>query len=783
MVFDPAIDTELFMQCTGGWDWAPYSNTTTKNGNTATFSRGIWKSVYMVYLEDGLAVTDTTPLVKYGGPFPTQPLSDGNHGHFILNLTMQTMAVKAISANLTIQPSWSTTPLKGTLNAPAGMGTATVMIDVRPEEIQLWWPTGMGAQPLYDVDIFISTAAVKTPLHIQRRIGFRYFAIVTGNDTDDAYVQQNADVDGTDTMGMRFRINGAPIFARGANIIPMDNMEGRYTAAAHRRMVWNARDGGMNIMRIWGGGVYLPSIFYATADEVGVMVYHDQMNRDYFTGLQDEVRAYRSQLRRLAPHPSIVIWDGCNECDANQGEIGTTVMSIVTDEDSSRAIWPSCPAQGWRSGVGRLSSHPDGQKLNPAPAASADVNALGRIEQHGPYQHGDGWPAVNGDNNNANAFDPMLPLDELNHEERIGLQYPNLFTSEFGSVGWSSFESVAPTVASEHWALHGGAAPDDCNDGGWPSKCKGDNVMSQRNYPCDSIIFQYFGGTSADLDVVGEMPFKKQLYQCLMGQALVLRGYIEQHRATNTYGLQIWQLNEIWPTGGWGTIEYGTTEVMGQVEGGRWKPAHYWLKDYLFTDRIITCGKGRTDNTQLCYIRNDAFQGMVGNALIYAIDLTNSHITPHFMQSGISLASGPGAVQWLDIPAVANPNSTVLRAVFIDSVTSEVVARTTILFTTPQFLTLSPVQLSVRVSSSVNKDASVDITIAKKADSPAAVWVTLTTMAQGRFSDNSFIMAENEVVVQFIPFGALDTVLLRKSLRVETANDYATTAQPRVAVQ
>ena len=563
VVFNPAISTDLFMQCTGGWDWAPYSNTTTADGKSATFSRGIWKSVYMAYLEDGLAVTSTTPLVTYRGPFPTMPLSDGNHGGFTLNLTMQTMAVRAISANLTIQPSWRTTPIMATLNAPAGVSAASVYIDVSPEEILLWWPTGLGAQPLYDVDISIATASVKTPLHIHRRIGFRYFAIVTGNDTDDDYVQTNADVDGTDTMGMRFCINGAPIFARGANIIPMDNMEGRYSAAAHRRMVWNARDGGMNIMRIWGGGVYLPSIFYATADEVGVMVYHDLMNRDYYTGLADEVRAYQSQVRRLATHPSIVIWDGCNECDANQGQIGTTVMTVLTNEDSSRAVWPSCPAQGWRSGVNRLSSHPDGMKLNPAPASlGADVNAFGTIEQHGPYQHGDGWPAVNGDTRNANQFDPMMPLDQLDPDAPVGLGHPNLFTSEFGSVGWSSFESVAPTIAPNHWALHGGAAPDNCDGGGWPSRCIGENVMSQRNYPCDSIIFQYFGGTAADLEVVGEMAFKKQLFQCLYGQALVLRGYIEQHRSTNTYGLQIWQLNEIWPTGRLQTHAHTRTHAL-----------------------------------------------------------------------------------------------------------------------------------------------------------------------------------------------------------------------------
>ena len=457
-------------------------------------------------------------------------------------------------------------------------------------------------------------------------------------------------------------------------------------------------------------------------------------------------------------------------------------MSILTSEDSSRAVWPSCPAQGWRSGVNRLSSHPNGVALNPSPAAAvrAEVGVFGDIETHGPYQHGDGWPAVNGDNHNANQFDPMLPLTQLDPSAQIGLTYPNVFTSEFGSVGWSSWESVSPTIAPSHYALHGGAAPDDCDNGGWPSRCVGDNVMAQRNYPCDSIIFQYFGGTAADLEQVGEMPFKKQLFQCLYGQALVLTGYILQHRATNTYGLQIWQLNEIWPTGGWGTIEYGTSELAGQVEGGRWKPAHYWLKDYLFTDRVIACGVGASADTQLCYLRNDIYAAAIGSVYVYAIDLATSATTPHYVQEGVELAAGPGAVQWFNIPAATSPNGTVLSAAFVDAVTGETLARNTILLTTPQHLALSPVRLSATVQS-VNADASVDVYITKKAGTPVALWVTLTTQAQGRFSDNAFVMAEEEVVVQFIPFGPLDTTLLRTSLRVETANDYAAVPTKHVA--
>jgi beta-mannosidase len=212
------------------------------------------------------------------------------------------------------------------------------------------------------------------------------------------------------------------------------------------------------------------------------MVYHDMMNRDYFSGMQQEVNAYRNTIRRLSTHPSIVIWDGCNECNPNQGQIGTTVMTIVTSEDSSRAIWPSCPAAGWASGVNRLSSLPNGKTLKPSSSSMqgrvlAEVGALGSIETHGPYQHGDGWPAVNGAES-LNLFDPMLPLP-MNPTAAIGLGHPNTFTSEFGSVGWSSWESVSPTIAPQHWSLHGGAPKANCS-GGFQSKCTPNNVMAQR---------------------------------------------------------------------------------------------------------------------------------------------------------------------------------------------------------------------------------------------------------------------------------------------------------------
>ena len=93
----------------------------------------------------------------------------------------------------------------------------------------------------------------------------------------------------------------------------MDNMEGRMTEAAHAQLVQSAVDGGMNMLRVWGGGIFLPTAFYDTADRLGLLIFQDQM----FTtttkthephGTPEEETEVRQNVRRLAHHPSIAVW-------------------------------------------------------------------------------------------------------------------------------------------------------------------------------------------------------------------------------------------------------------------------------------------------------------------------------------------------------------------------------------------------------------------------------------------------------------------------------------------
>ena len=130
--------------------------------------------------------------------------------------------------------------------------------------------------------------------------------------------------------------------------------------------------------------------------------------------------------------------------------------------------------------------------------------------------------------------------------------------------------------------------------------------MAQRIYPCDSIIQAYFN--VSDFEATGKDAFRSQLYQCMIVQALQMKGTIETRRSKNEMGHLLWQLNEIWPTGGWGSLEYSAPNGMdvhqGQIIGGRWKPLHYLFRSSLFADVIATC----SGESGLCYIHNDSPQ-------------------------------------------------------------------------------------------------------------------------------------------------------------------------------
>ena len=589
--FDPAINTDgRFMACSGGWDWAPFPGApVTADTGAKTYSRGIWKSVYLVRVaKDSAAIEDVVPEMYYRGDYPTEALVDGQHAGFDVKVHVHLWSPSAVRGYVEVLGSWGAISRSNAIQFE-GDFNSTVSISAEATDIKLWWPAevGMGKTILSKRALYIVNATF-VPIYpsvrvvtTSRQIGFRHVALVTGNDTDPAYIEDSIGKEGTRFHGMYLRVNGVALWMRGANAIPMDVLEGRLSAAGHRQLVRSALMGRMNILRVWGGGMVLPRAFYEEADALGLLLYHDMM---YAQGGHDpkvtevQEKELRHSVRKLSSHASIVIWDGCNECQVEmKGQTAIYakfVLKMVAEEDKSRPIWPSSPASGWKSGVDRLTCKPTRGIPNLSTYPKEQIERT--IEVHGNYVHGTGFPAVNGADE-LQPVDPLIPLKLSVDEDDIGLGKPSVFVSEFGCIVWSSFESMAPTVDSDHWGLHGGAPKDTCTDG-FNRECKGGNVMAQRNYPCDSIIASYFYASPNYFGATGKDAFRRQLYHCMIGQALQMKGTIETRRSKNEMGHLLWQLNEIWPTGGWGSLEYsapnGLDAHQGQVIGGRWKPLH-----------------------------------------------------------------------------------------------------------------------------------------------------------------------------------------------------------------
>lgn len=386
----------------------------------------------------------------------------------------------------------------------------------------------------------------------------------------------------------------------------------------------------------------------------------------------------------------------------------------------------------------------------------------GRIETHGPYQHGNGMPAVNG-GGNLKLFDANIPIQLA--PTTTGPQYNNVFASEFGCVVMSSFESMSPLLEEAHWGLHAGMPNDKCT-GGFAGQCTGDNPMADRNYPCDNIIQVYFG--VQDYNATGEAVFKRQLYMCMLGQALEMKANIETRRGTNQFGIIVWQLNEIWPTGGWGSIEYGTSQVKGQVLGGRWKPLHYFMRSTLFADVMATCGEGG-----VCYVKNDGITPFDGTVSVVAVDTLTGAATS-MANLDVQMARGAGITKYFALSGYESlvANRTVLtthvtpKGAKDSDNNAAAVSHNVILLSTPEHMQLAPAKVTFTVADTASADGSVAITL--YTDKPA-LYVTLTTLAQGRFSDNAFFMPSGkQAIIQFIPFGgAADIATLKASLRLE----------------
>ena len=800
VAFDPSLSLAgRFMACSGGWDWAPLSQLSLTDpvfGTAFTFSSGLWKSLYVLPVaQAAVAITSLAPLTRYLGAYPVGALVEGQHGGFSVNVTVHLWAPPGgATGALTVQGSWGGPPVTSPVTAlPAGDSALSLLLPAPASQVRLWWPNGMGAQPLYNVSAAWASSSGSATAATSRRLGFRLAALVTVNDSNASVVAASTGANGSGNFGMFFRVNGAALYARGANVVPMEELEGRLSAAGYATLVHSAADAHMNMFRVWGGGIYPPDAFYDTCDERGLLIYHDlQFARGTLpaplpqAAVDSMLAEVAHQVRRLAPHPALVLYDSNNEDvvepSGPTAVYTTLLMAAVAAEDPSRILWPNSPSTGWRSGVDRLLGTANGQ---PLVAAGGGHDYFAGNEWHRFYQAGVGagnWSTVIRDPwSQAKTFDPALPPSGLAPGSPTGPGFPSAFVSEFGSSSMSSFESMSGTLAPGSWGLHGGAGAAAGGSGCTPeggsfySNCTGRNAMAQRNWACDNIVWSYFG--PGLLNCTGEACFKGALFQCQLAAALNMGSVVESHRSGNFLGTLIWQLNEVFPTGGWGSLEYGSPASPGSLLGGRWKPMHYWLAGHLFADVMSACGYVGRSRSLACYVSN-ARSGVPfnGTLTLTSIDLLTG-ASSVWAQLPVAAPAGPAALAWAT-PTGQPPNATtsVLVASLVEAGGGGAQFDEHVVhLTAPGNLLVRRAAITAAPAPAPNADGSIDIHLATDS---VALFVTLTCAAPGRFTDNAFLLLPSAPrVIQWLPFdasqdAAADYAALTASLRVEDLSAY-----------
>lgn len=270
-VQSPHINLLRKVACHGGWDWG-----------CCLMVAGIGGGIYL----------GATSLGRIEHVYTTQV---HEAGRCVLEVVVEIHSPSGGLTSLEVQLEGIEVSKRVELRPGLQKVALTLVVD----NPKLWWPSGYGAQPLYEM---VVRAAGDT---VRKRIGLRRLEVVTEEDDKG--------------LSFQIRVNGVSIFCRGANWIPADALPQRITRERLDDLLSSAVEANMNMIRVWGGGRYECDNFYELCDEKGLLVWQDFMfscatypaTREFLASVREEV-CY--QVKRLRDHPCIALWCGNNEC-------------------------------------------------------------------------------------------------------------------------------------------------------------------------------------------------------------------------------------------------------------------------------------------------------------------------------------------------------------------------------------------------------------------------------------------------------------------------------------
>lgn len=660
--------------CNFGWDWG-----------IRLVTCGIWRNIQLVAFD--LARLSDIRIVQ-------DHAKKGQVG-----LRVETTAEKTgrqkLSARVTVSLDGKTVASEE--GAFSGKSTVLETVVKNP---QLWWPNNLGDQPLYTVTVKLLDAEGNLLDTSCKRIGLRTLEL-------DRHPDQWGE-------SFQFVVNGVPFFAKGANWIPADAVQARMTPERYFQLVRDAAEANMNMLRVWGGGIYEDEAFYDACDELGICVWQDFMyacsgypsNRDFLKNVKAETVDVVKRLRHRA---CLALWCGNNEIEmlkyyqrspalkgmpAYKKLFDTLIPDVLSELDPERAYWPSSPHT------------PIGDRNHANDPTCGDAHL---------------WKVWHGK-------EPFEWYRSCGHR----------FNSEFG------FQSFPEPKTVRAYTM-----PEDRNISS--------RVMEhhQRSGIGNTTIMQYMLSWF-------RLPegFENVIWVSQIQQGMAMKYACEHWRRSMPRGMGTlyWQLNDNWPVASWSSIDYH----------GRWKATQYMAKNF-FAPLMISGLEDPEKGTVEVHVTSDLMKPVNATAGWTVTDLEGREV----LSGSKKLRAAPGAnrklstirlkkllqeqgehnlLVWLTLTAPGQPDSTNL-----------------VLFARPKHLELSR-SPGIKAKLKKEKDGAVTATLTTK---KPALWTWLELDGTDASLSDNFVHLRPGVnqSITIKPARKLTLQELRKKLVVRSLVD------------
>ena len=517
-----------------GWDWGP-----------RLVSSGLWRPVYLTVWDDAR----------------------------IANLQLKQDAVSKKEATLTavfeIEANGdndATVTIENDGNELARTdikltkGISTYPVDFKIENPKLWWTNGLGEAHLYNIKGKLLIG--KRITEKSERIGIRTLELVRDKDNN-----------GT---SFYFKLNGVPVFMKGANYIPNDIFETRVTDEMYQKVIHTSKISNFNMLRVWGGGIYENDRLYDLCDENGILVWQDFMFAcAMFPGdaaFQENVKQEAiDNIKRLRNHPSIALWCGNNEILAAWLGWGWKQKEEAKSQETADKIWKSYTDIFHQILPDAVAACDPGRSYwDSSPCAG-----MGNISD-----------LANGDDHYWGVWWGKDPF-------KMYATHIARFMSEYGFQSFPEMKTVKQYAMPEDYDI-------------FSEVMKSHQRSSIGNGTIEYYMLQ---------DYKKPKDFESFLYVNHVLQAEGIKFALEGHRRAAPYcmGSLFWQINDCWPVASWSSTDYYQ----------RWKALQYFAKKGF--EPVLVSPYRNNDSIKVDII-NDKLTAINAKLIVKVIDFEGKEI-------------------------------------------------------------------------------------------------------------------------------------------------------------